>query len=211
MFGEIGLTYLIKNYKFKTILDIGSGAGKHSKILRACGKKVTELDLGKSYYSNNRKEKNFICGNYLNIKFNKSFDAIWACHVLEHQLNPNLFLKKINKDLKKDGILAITIPPLKDYIVGGHVSLWNAGLVLYHLILAGFNCKNVNIRKYGYNITIILKKEKIKLPKLVYDYGDVEKLLSYFPKDLGIKFGKINNKLILEGFNGNIEKLNWKE
>ena len=211
MFGQIGLLYLIKNYKFKTILDIGSGQGTHANILRACKKKVTEIDLGKSYYSTKRIKNNFIHKDYLNIKFNKKFDAIWACHVLEHQPNPNLFLKKIHKDLKNNGILVITVPPLKDYIVGGHLSLWNAGLLLYNLILAGFDCKNASIKKYDYNITVIVQKKSIKLPKLSYDYKDVEKLIDYFPTKLRNMSNKINNGLLLEGFNGNIKQLNWKE
>ena len=209
MFGKIALDYLISNYKFKTILDIGSGEGEHSKILRASGKEVTELDLGGSYYSKQRKDTNFISSDYLSTEFNKPFEAIWACHVLEHQLNPNLFLKKINKDLKEAGVLAITVPPLKDYIVGGHITLWNAGILLYQLILAGFNCREASIRKYGYNISVILNKKKVVLPTLSYDYGDVEKLLDYFPKELRVKEG--NGRFKLEGFDGNITILNWKK
>ncbi len=198
MFAEIGLRYLIKNYKFNTVLDIGSGSGQHAKILRNSGKKVTEIDMGRSIYSKRRKDEIFIEANYLDTEFAKGFTAIWICHVLEHQLNVHQFLRKVHNDLKEGGILAITVPPLKNAIVGGHISLWNAGLLLYHLILAGFNCKDVSIKKYGYNITIILQKETIKLPQLDYDYGDITKLLEYFPKGLH------------EGFNGNITELNWK-
>lgn len=202
MFGKEGIEYLLKNYQFDTVLDIGSGSGEHSDIFRLNGKEVTEIDFGKSIYAKNRISSNFIPVNYLNIDFKHKFDCIWACHVLEHQLNINIFLRKINKDLKENGILAITVPPLKDNIVGGHISLWNAGLLLYNLVLAGIDCKNASIKKYGYNITIILEKHCIVLPDLTYDYGDINKLSKYFPKSLGYK---------LEGFNGNITELNWRE
>ena len=87
------------------------------------------------------------------------FGRLMCC---EHQVNPNLFLKKIFNDLKEGGVLAITVPPLKHEIVGGHVTLWNAGLTMYQLVLAGFNCKNISIKSYGYNISVVLKKKVFK-------------------------------------------------
>lgn len=193
------LQYFLNNYKFNTVLDIGSGEGKHSDILRMKGKDVTSIDFGKSIYFEKRAENHTcIFGDYYTYDFNKQFDAIWASHVLEHQPNPNLFLKKIHKDLKENGVLAITVPPLKHEIVGGHVSLWNAGLLLYQLVLAGFNCREVSIKSYSYNISVVLRKKSIEnYPELSYDSGDILKLKEYFPDGFG------------EPFDGNIKELNW--
>ena len=116
---------------------------------------------------------------------------------MEHQLNVNHFLKKIFSCLKDDGILAITVPPLKEEIVGGHVSLWNAGLLLYNLILAGFNCKDASVKSYGYNISVIVKKKKAKLPNLKFDNGDIRDLAEFFPFNA------------TEGFDGQIQEWNW--
>lgn len=211
MFGNIAIEYLLKNYKFNTLLDIGSGDGKHSEIFRNNKKEVTEIDLGSSYYAKQRKGNKIVSSNYLNIHFDKAFDAIWMCHVLEHQPNPNIFLQKANKDLKENGILAVTVPPLKNQIVGGHVTLWNAGILLYQLILAGFDCSEAAIKKYQYNISIILKKKSIKIPSLTSDYGDIDKLSNYFPNSLNTGFRNPADKSKLEGFNGDINNLNWKE
>jgi SAM-dependent methyltransferase len=190
----------IKDFNFITVLDIGSGEGKHSDLLQSKGKKVTSIDFGKSIYFEKRTENHTcIFGDYYNYKFEEQFDAIWASHVLEHQPNPNLFLKKIHNDLKEDGVLAITVPPLKHDIVGGHVSLWNAGLLMYQLIIAGFDCRDISIKSYGYNIGIILKKRSIlNYPDLSYDSGDIKKLVQYFPNGT------------TEPFNGDIKELNWK-
>jgi SAM-dependent methyltransferase len=205
MFGEVGLFYLLKHYSFTTVLNIGCGDGEHSNIFKQHNKLVTNIDLGDSYYSKQNTDT-FIIGDYLSTSFTNKFDCIWACHVLEHQVNPNLFLKKINADLKEGGILAITVPPLKHNIVGGHVSLWNAGLLLYHLILAGFNCVDASIKQYDYNITIILQKQSIALPKLTCDCGDINALRFYFPYLLQTQFDRG-----LERFDGNIKQLNWRE
>ena len=194
------LEYFIKNYQFDSVLDIGSGEGKHSDVFRLQDKDVTSIDFGNSIYFTKRAENHTcITADYYSYNFKQPFDAIWASHVLEHQPNPNLFLTKIFKDLKEDGVLAITVPPLKHDIVGGHVTLWNAGLILYQLVMAGFNCKEVSIKSYGYNISVILKKRSIlKYPELSYDSGDILKMKDFFPDGFG------------EPFNGDIKILNWK-
>ncbi len=83
------LQKLIKDYKFTTVLDVGSGAGDHARIFKNNSKKVTALDFGKSIYA---LKKGL---NYQNIKqieedfyeynTNQKFDCLWASHVLEHQ------------------------------------------------------------------------------------------------------------------------------
>lgn len=204
MFGELALKYLLKYYDFSTILNIGSGDGIHSIILKQSGKNVTDVDFGTSYYAKQNKNQ-FISADYLTYHFMEPFDCVWVCHVLEHQPNPNFFLKKINSDLKENGILALTVPPLKHSIVGGHVSLWNGGLLLYHLILAGFDCRLASLKQDGYNISIILKKQSIKqLPDLSYDCGDLNNLKEFFPLELQKQYPN------LERFNGDIKDLNWK-
>lgn len=170
---------------FHSVLDVGSG-GVHADILREHGKSVTTINL---YDAD-------IVGDYLQINVPR-VDCIWASHVLEHQPNPNLFLRKCFNDLKKNGILAITVPPLKSEIVGGHVTLWNAGVLLYQLILAGFNCVHANVKTYGYNISVIVRKDPIDLPELKMDFGDIETLSRYFPM------------LVYNGFNGDIKEINW--
>lgn len=193
------LQYLVTNYDFESILDIGSGEGLHSDVLLEVGKKVTSIDFGNSIYFNKRSTTHdTIIDNYYEHNFEKKFDAIWASHVLEHQPNPNFFLKKIFRDLKENGVLALTVPPLKHDIVGGHVTLWNAGLLMYQLILAGFNCRDISIKSYGYNISVVLNKVSIEsYPELSYDSGDILKLADYFPEGIN------------EPFEGRIKELNW--
>ena len=198
---------LLNNYNFKTVLDIGSGEGLHSEIFKEYGKIVTSLDYGKSPYvldSNNKQD--IIIADFMKYDFkDKKFDAIWCCHILEHSLNSNLFLEKINSILEADGVLAITVPPLKNEIVGGHLSIWNAGLLLYQLVIAGFDCKDAIVKKYGYNISIIVKKNEIDIKnKLVYDNGDISTIRPYLPKQ--IKYD-INFKDI--SFCGDIENIGW--
>jgi len=193
LFGNEAAVKLAKDYSFKTLLDIGSGPPQGvnaANFFKELAKDVTRQDINPDY-------KPDILGDFNNVATDKLYDCIWCSHVLEHQLNPNFFLTKIFHTLKDGGVLAITVPPAKHEIVGGHVTLWNAGLLLYNLILAGFDCKDAAVKSYGYNISVIVNKRTAILPELNYDAGDINALNEFFP--LGV----------YEGFDGNIQEINW--
>lgn len=192
------LEYMCDQYEFATLLDIGSGMGYHSKLFQEKGKQVTACDIG---ISPNYQHGLAIEGDYLKITFEEQFDAIWCCHVLEHQRNPGVFLDKIFADLKEGGILAITVPTKKGNLVGGCLTLWNAGLLLYNLILARFDCRMARVASYGYNISVIVKKSSIlRFPQIGYDKGDIEILKGYFPPESDAK----------QGMDGDIWSINWE-
>lgn len=178
----------LARFSFDTVLDIGSGAGLHAAAFRAKGKSVTTISL---------RPPADVIGDYLETPV-EPVDCIWACHVLEHQPNPGLFLRKCFADLKDGGILAVTVPPMKPEIVGGHVSVWNAGLLLYHLVIAGFDCSRASVKSCGYNISVVVRKVgRTALPALAMDAGDIERLSHLFPFPAR------------HGFDGNILEVNW--
>lgn len=178
--------------KGASVLDIGCGEHQHyADQMRQRGFNVTTID---------RNHKADIQDIYPSRFIETEYDGIWCSHVLEHQVDVQHFLEEVGVDLKEGGWLAVTVPPRKDEIVGGHVSLWNAGLLLYRLILAGFDCKSAQVATYGYNVSVVVKYTPIdKLPPLRYDSGDIDTLKPYFPTGLDIR----------QGFNGVIEKHNW--
>lgn len=199
--GHAALDILLSLFDFDSVLDIGCGKGTHSKVFCQHGKTVTAIDFGTSEYFRQRSEDDNLpelhLGNYMAYDFGKKFDCIWASHVLEHQVDVDRFLRKVHSDLKEDGVLAVTVPPMKPQIVGGHVNNFNMGLLLYRLVLAGFDCSEASGLKYGYNISVIVKKKTIELPPLDFDTGDIDRLATYFPFP------------VQEGFNGDIEIVNW--
>ena len=170
----------------QTVLDIGSGNGVHAKIMRKAGMRVTEVD--------------WLRGEDYNLtEFSEKFDGIWCSHVLEHQLDVNRFLRKIFMDLKIGGLLAVTVPPAKHEIVGGHVTLWNQGLLVYNLILAGFDCSEAKVSPVydGYNISVLVRKREALLPRLSYDAGDIELLAEFWPCEAA------------QGFDGSKMTVRW--
>lgn len=186
------LQKLLLEYRFTTVLDIGCGDGGHSEAFRAAGKEVTSIDLAGRYTAAEH-------ADYMERHYRSPYDAIWCCHVLEHQLNAHSFLLKVFNELKEGGVLCLSVPPMKPQVVGGHVTIWNAGLLMYNLILAGFNCSSIRVKREGYNISAIIEKVAIRnFPELAYDRGDIKRLSEYFPPTCR-----------REGFNGNIEELAW--
>lgn len=196
---------LLKNFNFKTVLDIGSGDGEHSRAFADAEKNVTSIDLGVSIHQRDFKADprvRVMYGNFNYIRFDERFDCIWASHILEHQPNPGMFLQRVFAFLKDDGVFVVTVPMLKHEIVGGHVTLWNAGLLVYQLVLARFDCSQAMVGRYRGEISVIVKKTQPYvdadiLDGLHMDDGDVKRLSIYFPEP------------VEDGFDGAIYGHKW--
>lgn len=169
------------------VLDIGSEDGSHARFLESRGLRVFTLDA---------KHSADIMALWPT-KIPRPIGAVWCSHTLEHSRNPGAFLDAIAEALPAEGWLAITVPPSKPEIVGGHLSIWNAGLLIYNLILAGFDCRDAKVKTYGYNISVIVRHRVAVLPELRHDAGDVARLSSFFPLP------------VTDGFDGNIKEINW--
>jgi ubiquinone/menaquinone biosynthesis C-methylase UbiE len=189
--------------EFDSVLDVGAGACKQSEFLRENGKEVYTCDYGLGSNSIGERFYDYI-GDFNNLNFDRKYDCVLCSHILEHQLNVNTFLKKVVSVTKENGYIVIVVPPRKPFLIGGHVSLWNAGMVLYNLILAGVDCSHeCYIKQYDYNIGIIVKNVNNNIEKvgITYDGGDITNLLSgFFPPSLEA----------FDGMNGDILELNWE-
>lgn len=175
------------------ILDIGSGKGEHAQWLRGKGFQVTTTDILESDYPG---DFNKIWGQIK--KAEGGFDAVWCSHCLEHQRDPGSFLEKVFAMAKPQvGIVAITVPPLKEALVGGHLLLYTTLSLVYNVVVSGIDCKKASIKKYDYNISLITRRVEFELPQLNFDYGDIEKLKDYFPVEVyqnvpGFEYNEVN-------------------
>jgi SAM-dependent methyltransferase len=168
---------LVNTHQFYSVLQIGPGI-LDKEFFKNEGKKVTTIALDDTYGATPE-----IIGDYNTHEFEAKFDCIWASHVLEHQRNVGSFLDKMYRDLNEDGVYVVIVPPLKHKIVGGHLSLWNGGLLLYNMIMAGFDCSEAILIKKDYNIALIGKKKPTNFDytSLTSSKGDIEKLSQFFP------------------------------
>jgi len=115
--------------------------------------------FGKEAYSTDLYEDADYKGDFLGYEFNRKFDAVFCSHVLEHQRNVGLFIEKIYDVLADDGILAIAVPCHdRKILLGGHITSWNAGLLVYNLILGGFDCAGAHIFQ-GADLNLVVRKK----------------------------------------------------
>ena len=198
--GDYFLEYT-NHYEFQTILDIGLGDATSTDYFIDKGKQLTANGMYiQSYIPTETYDKlsdacTLIEADFLSKEFDKKlgsikFDAIWASHVLEHTRNPGLFLDKIFCLLKNEGVLFLIIPPLHTDLLGGHVTIWTPGLIMYNLILTGFDCRSVRVKNLSSSVAFFLEKHDIRDQvdqlNLVQDFGDLHKpkLAQFFPLDI---------------------------
>lgn len=172
------------------VLDIGSGSSK-SEFARMCEGAFHQY-VPFDWANGDDWESPALRRSY-----QQAFDGVWMSHSLEHMLDTHTALKRLHTVCKPGGLICITVPPMKPQIVGGHVSLWNAGMLLYRLVMAEFDCSHARVKTYGYNVSVILNRQRIELPKLNRDIGDIELLAQYFPMP------------VRQGFDGRIDEVDW--
>jgi len=122
--------------KFKTSLDIGSGDGVHSEIMRHAGLKVTGVDKYSDKADYNMDFMSWSKARHFN------FDVVFCSHVIEHQRNVGEFLDRIYDVLSDDGVLIISAPKEDRNLIEGHLNSFIFPLFLQQMIHAGFDCKN---------------------------------------------------------------------
>jgi SAM-dependent methyltransferase len=155
------------------VLDLGSGTGAHAQAMREAGLQPVTISLIPPAD---------IVGDFFEVEL-PTFDAVWASHVLEHQVNPGAFLRRCFELLPEGGLLAVTVPHDRRDLAGGHVISWSEGLLVYHLVLAGFDCRaaRVGLYKRGQLSVVLTKVSRPEVPGLICDRGDLELLAPFFP------------------------------
>ena len=131
-------------------------------------------------------------GDFNKLVLDRQFDVVWCSHVLEHQRNVGNFLERIYAAVKDDtGILAITVPVHpRQRLLCGHITSWNAGLLCYNLVLAGFDCSKARALQTAYELGLIVRKERAVAPEIgpsaAFHMPDqLDKLAKFFPFPVG--------------------------
>ena len=163
--------------KFKTCLDIGSGEGVHTAILRHAGLEVFQVDK----YSTTSEYK----VDFIEHKFDRKFDVVFCSHVIEHQRNVGLFLDKIFDILSDDGVLIISAPKEDHNLIEGHLNSFIFPLFLQQMIHAGFDCKDGKFLSTIENSFIVSKADNFDMSeRLENGYQWTEKHQNRSPIEL---------------------------
>ncbi|MCY1668665.1 class I SAM-dependent methyltransferase [Rhizobium sp. SL86] len=198
----MALAKLLSAYEFETVLDFGPGTEERSLALFRVGRMVTTLVAPDKEIERLPEDITVRRGDLHTALLPTTFDCIIAAHMLHRQRDPQRFLRRLHDLLPECAILVLTVPALRYPMLHGELSIWSPGLVLYHLVLAGFNCSSVKVLTQGEEISVIIEKDTIDpwvegtpLPPLV-------SLRRYLP-------ARVDFVLEPACFNGDIPNLDW--
>lgn len=140
--------------KFRRVVDIGSGPGHQSMVLKTLGADVTCVDYRKPIYDG----LSWLSPDDLSEL--RDMDAIWSHHCLEHIRDPIGALVSWRRVLKPKGALFLTVPQFDVSMSSGHINSYNLPLLMYHLAIAGYNCsQNCFIKQHSHLRAMVFKDE----------------------------------------------------
>jgi 2-polyprenyl-3-methyl-5-hydroxy-6-metoxy-1,4-benzoquinol methylase len=174
------LKFLIRGTRIvynSNLLDIGSGSGQFLYEMKKFNMNVAGVEPGNLDKAGNKKYNlNIKNSDLISAKYQENFfDIITMNHVLEHLNNPNEVLLKINRIMKKKGVLIIGIPNTNSISKKIFDKNWLALDVPRHL----FNYSDKNIK-------FLLEKNGFKITKIRYNSRPNQFVVSLFFA-LGIK------------------------
>jgi len=102
----------VKDAKGHQLLDIGAGPGFIGHHFKFLGYEVTAVSGNDAELNecSRRGMKTIKCEMHSLPVPSKSYDAVLACHVLEHSIVPYVLLLEIKRVLKSDGLLFVNVP-----------------------------------------------------------------------------------------------------
>ena len=105
-------------------------------------------------------------GDFENDTFIEKYDLVIMCHVMEHFINPLQALTKMNKMLKRNGLLYIEVPSFhyaetrsNPQFCPVHLSYFSKRKMIQLLKYNGFEILKVKESKYWGNLNIVARKK----------------------------------------------------
>ncbi|MDO1583753.1 methyltransferase domain-containing protein [Rhizobium oryzicola] len=200
--GAAMLAKLLETHEFDTVLDFGAGWQRRCDMLLASGLSVSTIVRPETPLADLSAELIVHTGTVHSSVLPKTFDCIIAINVLQQERDPQRFLRRLHDLLPERSILGLTVPALRHPMLQGELSIWNAGLVLYHLVLAGFDCSNVHCLTQEDEISVILEKNAIDPWGEDSPLPPLGSLRRHLPQALDFVHEPA-------WFNGEIPELNW--
>lgn len=183
-------------------LDIGCGTKPYEKLFNVT--KYIGLDLQHSIHEVQYFADVFYDGEKVPIK-DEHIDSIICCQVFEHVFEPNIFLSELNRILKHNGKLLITIPFIWDeHEKPFDFARYSSFGIRYLFEKFGFKVNNLN--KTASDFSIHAQLLNLYLYKLVYKkHPLLKKVVTFFLMApvtiIGLLLGKIlpcNSDLFLD-------------
>lgn len=137
---------------FQTVLDLGAGAGVHSKWFLDNGRTPVAADrYGEAFEF--RDEIEFIQKDLEDMDSSRKFDAIFCSHVVEHFPDPAHSIGRMREMINPGGYIFVVVPPYIPVVVNHHWHTgWNCTQLAMLLAACGFDCSQSTFMEMGLNV-----------------------------------------------------------
>jgi SAM-dependent methyltransferase len=134
-----------------SVLDIGCATGALLARLRERGWRVTGVEISPcAEYARKKRALEIKSVPLEECNFpDKSFDIVFASHLIEHLNDPHLFLNKVYRVLKTGGYFYITTPNISSFQACLFRSRWRSA-IFDHLYLFSFKTLTAMLKKSGF-------------------------------------------------------------
>jgi SAM-dependent methyltransferase len=134
---------------FGSILDVGAGAGYHSKYFELMGHVVTACDKNDRFVFKDTIE--FFESTLEELPPKRKYDAIFVSHVMEHIPNLGSFFDQLKTLLNDRGYLFVVVPNTGLTENGHWLEGWSITQLGVMLCSLGFDCTDSFFATFGYH------------------------------------------------------------
>ncbi|WP_137128851.1 methyltransferase domain-containing protein [Rhizobium sp. FY34] len=196
------LTLLLRQHRFQSVLDLGQPDLQRLALLAADGRQVTGVVTSAVA---SLPTPNVTLRQHAPVDPETPFDCVIAIDLLQRQVDPQAFLRRAHGMLAEGGVLALSVPAMRYPLVTGDLSIWSGGLLLYHLVLSGFDCRNVKMLTQGEQIFLVLVKTSIEPAPLGVPLPLPETMRVHLPH--GLEFVETPDGGL--AFDGDLPAIGW--
>lgn len=162
-----------------SVLIVGVHTGKEAQVFIDAGKQVTGIDILPPY----RKGYTHVRGKFEELTL-PQVDCALSSHTLEHMENVGVVIKKYQEVVKPGGWLGLVVPGYsQDLFHVGHYTLWSPALLLYNLVVNGWDCREAQYytTQNKKHIGILVPNNKIQLNEKEKGFDVWEEVKQYLP------------------------------
>ncbi len=108
-----------RSIRDKNVMDVGAGGGSLLDYMKGLTNQQVAIEPYENYHSSLHKRgyKVFSSLEDVDDLWKEKIDYAFAIQVIEHTLNPKIFLKQIKPFLKKNGLLVLSTPNSDDILL----------------------------------------------------------------------------------------------
>ncbi|MBL79408.1 MAG: hypothetical protein CMH70_05195 [Nitrosomonadaceae bacterium] len=164
----------LKETSARNLLDVGCGLGAllASYKLKAINAELHGTELSSFAGKHASKYGEIFIGNLEDARYeDESFDAVTCHHVIEHVVNPEVFLSEIKRVLKKNGVLVLATPDFDSGCARRYGKNYRMLHDKTHISLFSSDSMHRFLRDYGFII------KKVEFPYFDTEYFNTENLL----------------------------------